>query len=367
MTCVIRHQTGSTTIAIHVREEGKLLPTLEFLKDRSILQIALIICLSVAFAEGAAAQYIQAPKVGGASTFDTPPDPSGNNAPTLRRRLSSLSAIPEDFSTLHLAPGFLVSMDVFDTPEYSLDLRIDAIGDVNIPIVGSVHIADMTLVAAATKIASSLRDGKILTDPQVNLNVEEYAGRDITVLGEVHSPGRIELLAPRHLDDVIAMAGGETEYAGKTIEIRHEEGVTPRTEVISYSRSVDNQILSETVVLPGETVTVKRAGIVYVLGAVNRPGGYLMQEDGDLNVTQALSLAYGTTMPAAVGSMRLIRKKDDGQVDEIPIPYGDMVKGKVAPLRLQAEDVIYVPISKLKIAIGSSIMNTAAAAAVIYR
>ena len=90
----------------------------------------------------------------------------------------------------------------------------------------------MTLVAAATKIASSLRDGKILTDPQVNLNVEEYAGRDITVLGEVHSPGRIELLAPRHLDDVIAMAGGETEYAGKTIEIRHEEGVTPRTEVI---------------------------------------------------------------------------------------------------------------------------------------
>jgi polysaccharide export outer membrane protein len=344
-----------------------LLPTLEFLANNAVLRLALIICLSVAFAEGAAAQYIQPPKVGGASTFDTPPDLSGNNNPTLRRRVSPLSAIPEDFSTLHLAPGFLLSMDVFDTPEYSLDLRIDAMGDVNIPIVGSVHIADMTLVAAATKIASSLRDGKILTDPQVNLNIEEYAGRDITVLGEVHSPGRIELLAPRHLDDVIAMAGGETEYAGKTIEIRHEEGVTPRTEVVSYSRSVDNEILSDTVVLPGETVTVKRAGIVYVLGAVNRPGGYLMQEGGDLNVTQALSLAYGTTMPAAVGSMRLIRKKDDGQVDEIAIPYRDMVKGKVPPLRLQAEDVIYVPVSKVKVAIGSSIMNTAAAAAVIYR
>jgi polysaccharide export outer membrane protein len=258
-------------------------------------------------------------------------------------------------------------MEVFDTPEYSLDLRIDSDGNVNIPMVGSVHVGDLTLVGAAAKIAASLRDGKILNEPQVNLNVEEYAGHDITVLGEVHAPGRIELLAPRHLDDVVAMAGGETEYAGKTIEIRHEEGVTPRTAVIHYSRSVDNHILSDTVVLPGETVTVKRAGIVYVLGAVNRPGGYLMQEDGDLNVTQALALAYGTTMPAAVGSMRLIRKKDDGQIEEIRIPYRDMVKGKVAPLQLRAEDVIYVPNSKIKVALGAGLVNSVAAAAIVYR
>jgi len=275
-------------------------PLHELSAEGAVSRIAAILCLSFAFAGAAAAQYTQAPKVGGASTFDTPPDLSGNDTATARRRLSPLAAVPEDFSTLQLSPGFLLNMDVYDTPEYSLELRIDSAGDVNIPMVGSVHVGDLTLVQAATKIAASLRDDKILVNPQINLNVEEYAGRDITVLGEVHSPGHIEMLAPRHLDDVIAMAGGETEYAGKTIEIRHEEGVTPRTEVIHYSRSVDNHILSDTVVLPGETVTVKRAGIVYVLGAVNRPGGYLMQEDGDLNVTQALALAYGTTMPAAV-------------------------------------------------------------------
>jgi polysaccharide export outer membrane protein len=119
-------------------------------------------------------------------------------------------------------------------------------------------------------------------------------------------------------------------------------------------------------VLPGDTVTVKRAGIVYVLGAVTRPGGYLMQEDGDLNVTQALALAYGTTMPAAVGSMRLIRKQDDGRVEEIAIPYGDIVKGKVAPPRLQAEDVIYVPVSKIKVVLTQSLLNTAAQAAIYH-
>jgi len=46
--------------------------------------------------------------------------------------------------------------------------------------------------------------------------------------------------------------------------------------------------LSDTVIQPGDTVTVKRAGIVYVLGAVTRPGGYIMQEGGELDVTQAV-------------------------------------------------------------------------------
>jgi len=341
-----------------------MLPTLELLPGKAASRTALILCLSVAFAEGAAAQYPQPPKVGGASTFDTPSSLSGNDTPTLKRRLSPPSAIPEDFSTLQLAPGFLLSMEVFDTPEYSLDLRIDTNGNINIPIVGSVHVANLTLVEAAAKIAASLRDGKILNDPQVNLNVREYASRNITVLGEVHAPGRIELLAPRHLDEVIAMAGGETQYAGKTIEIRHAAGVTPRTTVVQYSRSIDNHILGDTVVLPGDAVTVKRAGIVYVLGAVTRPGGYLMQEDGDLNVTQALALAYGTTMPAAVGSIRLIRKLDDGQVEEIPIPYRDIMKGKVAPPRLQAEDVIYVPVSKLKAVLAQTLLASTAQAAI---
>jgi len=331
------------------------------------IRIVLVASLSTLLTAMAAAQFTPAPKVGGTSSFDTAPAPTGNDAATTRHRLNPLASVPEDFSTLKLAPGFLLSMEVYDTPEYSLELRIDSSGDVKLPMIGKVHIADLTLVEASARIATALREGKILNNPDVNLNIEEYAGREVTVLGEVRMPGRVEMLAPRHLDDVIAMAGGETEFAGKSIEIRHETGAEPRSEVIHYSRNTDNHILSDTVVKPGDTVTVKRAGIVYVLGGVTRPGGYLMQEDGDLNVTQALALAYGTTMPAAVGSMRLIRKKDDGMVEETPIPYHDIIKGKVAPMRLQAEDVIYVPISKAKVILGAGLMNTAVAAAVIYR
>jgi len=358
---------GFMSTAIPAERKTRLQPMYKSRIKPYATNIVIIMGLCALLVTTASAQFTPAPKVGGTSSFDTAPAPTGNDAATTRHRLNPLAAVPEDFSTLKLAPGFLLSMEIYDTPEYSLELRIDSSGDVNLPMIGKVHILDLTLVEASAKIATALKEGKILNSPEVNLNIEEYAGREVTVLGEVRMPGRVEMLAAKHLDDVIAMAGGETEFAGKTVEIRHQAGAEPRSDVIHYSRNTDNHILSDTIVKPGDTVTVKRAGIVYVLGGVTRPGGYLMQEDGDLNVTQALALAYGTTMPAAVGSIRLIRKKDDGMVEETRIPYRDIMKGKVAPMRLQAEDVIYVPISKVKVILSTGLMNTAVAAAVIYR
>jgi len=331
-----------------------------------VLRASAALCLGLTFAVSASAQFEPAPKVGGQSSFETAPGPNAIDPPTLKHRLTALTPVPEDFASLKIAPGFLLAMEVYDTPEYSLELRVDPNGNVSVPLAGNVHLGDLTLSAASEKLAAALRDGKILNDPRVNLNIEEYAGTEVTVLGEVHSPGRVEMLAPKHLDDVIAMAGGETEFAGKIIEVRHAAGVEPRSVTIQYSRNSDNHVLSDTVVRPGDTVTVKRAGIVYVLGAVTRPGGYVMQQDGDLDVTQALSLAYGTTMAASTGPMRLISKIDDGKVEEIPLNYHDIVKGKVPPPQLQAEDVIYVPVSKAKVILASGLVNTGVAAAVIY-
>ena len=308
------------------------------------------------------AQGFPQPKVGGTGTIDA----GSNQSAPPRRTLSALGAIPEDFTTLKLSSGFLLSMDVYDAPELSTTLRIDSTGSVQVPMVGPVHIGDETLVEASAQIASLLRDKKILKDPQVNLDVVEYAGRNITVLGEVHNPGRLELLAPHRLDDVLAMAGGQTEYAGKTIDIRHEQGTSPRSVEIHFSRGINDHVLSDTMVLPGDTITVERAGIVYVLGGVSRPGGYIMQEGGNLDLTQALSLAYGTTLNAAVGSMRLIRKQEDGRVEEMPIHYRAIVKGKEAPPKLEAEDVIYVPISKVKTILSEGLVATGVNAAVIY-
>jgi len=307
-----------------------------------------------------------APKVGGTSTFDSPGAAEVQGANN-RKRLTTLTPVPEDFSSLKLSPGFLLSMDVYDAPELSTDLRVDSQGNVIVPMVGTVHVGDETMSEASASIEKRLKDGKILNAPQVSLNITQYAGQNVSVLGEVHNPGRIELLAPHSLEDVIALAGGETELSGNVIEIRHAAGVSPQKEMIHFSRNSDDTTLLDVNVRPGDTVILHKAGIVYVLGGVGRPGGYIMQEGGELDLTQALSMAYGTTLNAAVGSMRLIRKLPDGKVEEIPIPYRDIEKGKIPPPRLQAEDLLYVPISKTKTVLTSGIFaSTSQAALYVY-
>ena len=116
---------------------------------------------------------------------------------------------------------------------------------------------------------------------------------------------------------------------------------------------------------PGDTVIVKRAGIVYVLGAVNRPGGYTMQEQGELNVAEAVSLAQGLTMQAKVSGLGLFSKSPTGKMVEIPVSYKDIMDGKEKPLSLSAGDIVYCPVNKIKTVLGTAtglIGQTAAAA-----
>jgi len=114
-------------------------------------------------------------------------------------------------------------------------------------------------------------------------------------------------------------------------------------------------------------VIVPRAGIVYVLGAVNRPGGYLMQEDGKLDAAQALSLAFGTVIQAKTGDIHIIRRRTDGTYVEFPLNYKDMVNGKTTPPQLQAQDIVYVPMSKIKATLTDATgVISAATSAAIY-
>jgi polysaccharide export outer membrane protein len=319
-----------------------------------------------AMACGSVAQqgYSAPPRVGGGSSFDNRGQLSGNQG-TTKKAPPGLLAVPEDFSSLTLAPGFLLEMQVYDAPEFSSDLRIDSTGNIDVPMAGSLHVAGLTLSEAAALIAEQLKNKKILNNPQVTLDISQYSGGSISVLGEVHNPGRLQLLAPHSLQDVLALAGGETEYAGNVIEIRRV-GNSTQKEVVRYSAQTKESVLSQTMVQPGDVVNLPRAGIVYVLGGVNRPGGYVMQEGGELDVAQAISLAYGTTLNAAVGSMRLIRKQSNGSVTTTQLPFRDIEKGKIPAPKLQAEDIVYVPVSKTRTALTTGLTATAAGAFIYH-
>jgi polysaccharide biosynthesis/export protein len=260
---------------------------------------------------------------------------------------SGLTMVPEDFVKLSLAPGFLVSLDVLDDPDFTGIFRIDQQGDIALPILGTMHVAGATVSEARVQIQKRLLENKILKDPQVKLTVLEYTAPEVTILGEVASPGKYPLLVPRKLVDILALAGGTTLTAGNEVQITRGSANT-ESVLVHYSRATNSKAVADVVVHPGDTVQVKRAGIVYVLGAVNRPGGFVMQEEGTLNVLQAIALAYGTTTLASTRTIYIMHRNADGSVVYTGVPYQKMTRGQSDDIQLHATDVLFVPTSKIK-------------------
>jgi polysaccharide export outer membrane protein len=281
---------------------------------------------------------------------------------------AGVTAIPEGFEALTLLPGDLLRMDIYDVPEMSTNLRVDSSGNVAIPLAGDVHIEGYSLPDAKNAIAKELVDKDILNSPQVSLDIVQYSAHSINVMGEVQSPGRIQLLAPRDLADILSLAGGEGAAAGSDIEIDHDggNGKTAANHV-HYVPGASTTELHSVEVSPGDTVFVHRAGIVYVLGAVNRPGGFLMVDHASMTLTQAISLAYGTSQVASLSKTMILRRQGDREV-VIEVPLHKIEQGKQGEIVLEDHDIVFVQTSKLKFTFTTSTSVLAAAAsASIYK
>ena len=105
-----------------------------------------------------------------------------------------LSTIPEDFSKLKLAPGFMVDVQVFDGPDFSGPYRMDDEGNISIPFAGTLNLSGKTVVEAQQLVANKLKSKELFMRPEVRLTVLEYWAPQVTIVGEVASPGKYPLL-----------------------------------------------------------------------------------------------------------------------------------------------------------------------------
>ena len=267
--------------------------------------------------------------------------------------------------SLPIASGDLLHVSVFDVPELDQHMRVSDAGSIQLALVGRINVAGMTPADAANRIAGSLRDEGYLRKPQVNIVVDEYAVANVSVVGQVLHPGNYPLATPRDLMDVLSMAGGLTPLADVHITVKHERHAG---EVVyaTLPNNPDTAIGTSLVVQPGDLVIVPKAGVVYVLGDVARPGGYVMQHDAQMTALQAIALAAGLTKTSSENHARLVRQTPSGPV-EFPLALNAMQKGKERDRPLQAEDVVYVPYSTMKnIMLGASAIVSSASGAAIY-
>jgi polysaccharide export outer membrane protein len=257
-----------------------------------------------------------------------------SNAPVLQTR-------PE--TGLRIGAGDMVQVTVFDTPELSAKLRVNADGTIELPVAGSTAVSGMTPQDAGDAIAKHLRDAQIMISPRVTVTITDYATQEVSVLGEVKNPGNYLLLGPHTLYNALSAAGGTTEKAGVEIMITHLAD-PQKLETIHVNSPNYSQQQRLTSVTAGDVIYVSRAGSVYVLGDVAHPGEFSMGNKR-LTVLQAIALAQGTNVDAALSRAAIIRKTDDGE-RIIPVDLKQVVKTAKGDQVLTAEDIIVVPHSK---------------------
>src|SRR5215469_8285203 len=166
------------------------------------------------------------------------------------------TALPEDFTKLRLDTGYQLELEVYGAPEMSCSLRVDDDGNVNVPVIGPVHVVGDTLHEAEKGIAHELVAKEMINSPNVHIKISAFAAGTITVSGEVQSPGKLQLLAPRTLLAVLAEAGGETTAAGGQVEIHHTQGGIEQIVRVAYAPGKDSAEAEKALVSPGDTVYV---------------------------------------------------------------------------------------------------------------
>jgi polysaccharide biosynthesis/export protein len=267
-------------------------------------------------------------------------------------------------SALLIGQGDELEITVYGAPDLSQHTHVNASGNISMPLIGSVHIAGLTSSEAEGAIENRLRQDHIINDPQVSLFVKEYTNSEISVAGEVAKPGSYSVLGPHRLFDVLQAAGGPTERATNTVVISHR-GQNQAT-TYTFSKDPAEMATSNVDLQPGDTVVVPRAGIAYVLGEVNKPGGYVMNSTGGVTVLQLVAVAGGTTHLASAGKTRLLRKTNTG-FQEQQIDLKKLLRGRIHDVPVQNEDILYVPINGVKEAVSASLLVGTAATAAVYR
>ena len=269
--------------------------------------------------------------------------------------------------SLTIGPGDLLHLKVLEAPELEQATRVSDAGTLTLILGGKVQVAGLTPAEAAVAIERGLVEGHYVLTPHVSVTTEQTATENVTILGQVRTPGSYPIATPRPILDVLALAGGLNDLAQRKVTIQRHAS----KERVDYvlSNSANAALDANVPVYPGDTVLVPKADVVYVLGDVNRPGGIaIVTNDSKLSALQALTLAGGTPPNAVPAHSRLIRKQADGTHVEIPLQLSAMQKGKEPDIPLQGDDIIYVPFSYARnMAVGAGSLVGATSSAAIYR
>ncbi len=282
-------------------------------------------------------------------------NPAGSS-PTLRRvarrhsstawlwlvlaALSPLSAEAQGVSAaasarplLQLGVGDELNVQVYGRPELTTTTYIADDGSITMPLAGPVPIVGLSPAAAAREVAAAYKRAQLLRDPQITILLMQSRSQQVSVLGEVRSPGRFPVNSTTSLLDLLAAAGGTTDTSADTVFVirPNEKGSLERHPVSLRGLEDGRQSLQFLVLRGGDAVFVPPADQFYIYGEVRAPNMYRLEPE--MTVLQAISRSGGLTELATTRRIEVKRRAANGTVVAERITLAD---------RVQADDVIYI-------------------------
>lgn len=314
-------------------------------------------------------------------------------------RLQQLERSLESRSFNHVEPeyrigaGDLLEISVFEAPELGRSVRVSESGDVSLPLLGMAHVGGRSPHEEEFVLEELLRRS-YMKEPHVGVFVKEIQSHSVSVFGAVRKPGVLQIRGAKTLVEVLSMAEGLADDAGDTVLVVRSGASGMRSEAIAgraqatgtvetanFVAVSEKRLRAETApgdilpdirteeikvrsllgsgdprfnvaIYPGDLVKVTRAGIVYVVGEVRKPGGFQLKNNENVSVLQAIALAEGLTRTSASSHARIIRTDGtSGTRREIPINLSRVLAGKIPDATLEPRDILFVPNSASRSAI----------------
>lgn len=258
----------------------------------------------------------------------------------LNGKFSEAFTTTPDYEDYVIGGGDLIRISIFEAPELSTETRVGARGGVTMPLIGPVAISGLSVCEAEQHVERLYRE-KYLQDPHVTIFVREQFGSKITMMGALKKPGAYDYYANMSLMDVLAMAEGLSDAAGRTVQIRRKAENRTGSLVIDLDQMIkDGRQDLNVGIKGGDVVYVPEAGSVYVDGAVRRAGAYPIRRD--MSVQEAVVAAGGLESFADVKDVKLVRYLGKGKREVARLSLEDMRSHEAHQLKVRDRDVIFV-------------------------
>lgn len=261
-----------------------------------------------------------------------------------------------------IGPDDSITIVSLASDEISKTWRVSSTGDLNLPLIGKVHVASLTAEQLEAKLVEAMK--RYYKDPDATVYISDFQSQPIEIAGAVHRPGTYQLEGSRTLLAALMLSGGP-DAAGPTLIVSRPvqngeiplagDSLDPTGDRYSVNLNVSD-VLDPTTraanleMRPGDVIAVSgKQRLVFIIGEVAKPGAVELVTQNSVSVMQVLAAAGGLTKIAAPGHSEILHQDQHGLYKLIAsVDLKGMLTGKAEDRLLSAGDIVYVPSSNAK-------------------